>query len=148
MKKSVRKNISPNDVRTPFKVTKILIVDDDSALIEVLEELFNEVGYRIKAINRVENIIPVIVDFQPDLVLLDYLLPFVNGGELCSQIKRNEATCMIPVILFSAYPKVLLSLGDYGCDAFIAKPFDLDSLLFHIEKCLENRQSCLEDKPL
>lgn len=148
MKKSVRENISTNNVRTPFKVTKILIVDDDSALIEVLEELFNEVGYRIKAINSVENIIPVITEFQPDLVLLDYLLPFVNGGELCSQIKRNEATCMIPVIIFSAYPKVLLSLGDYGCDAFIAKPFDLDSLLFHIEKCLENPQSCLESKPL
>ncbi len=148
MKTSVRENIPPKDVKSSFKVTKILIVDDDSALIEVLEELFNEVGYSVKAVNRVENIFPIMADFQPDLVLLDYLLPLVNGGELCSQIKRNEATCMIPVIIFSAYPKVLLSLGDYGCDAFIAKPFDLDSLLFHIERCLENPQSCYENKPL
>jgi DNA-binding response OmpR family regulator len=39
---------------------------------------------------------------------------------------------------------VLLSLGDYGCDAFIAKPFDLDNLLFHIEKCLEKPMPCPE----
>jgi DNA-binding response OmpR family regulator len=51
---------------------------------------------------------------------------------------------MIPVIIFSAFPKVLLSLGDYGCDAFIAKPFDLDNLLFHIEKCLEKPMPCPE----
>lgn len=148
MKDLVRENIPQDGISAPFKVTKILIVDDDSALIEVLEELFNEVGYRIKAINKVENIIPIIEDFQPDLVLLDYLLPFVNGGELCSQIKRNKTTCLMPVIIFSAYPKVLLSLGDYGCDAFIAKPFDLDSLLFHIEKCLEHPKPCLHSKSI
>ncbi len=143
MKELLKEPVSPDNYSGQFQVTKLLIVDDDSALVEVLEELFNEVGYQVKAINTVENILPVIADFQPDLVLLDYLLPFVNGGELCSQIKRNRSTCQIPVIIFSAYPKVLLSLGDYGCDAFIAKPFDLDSLLFHIEKCLEHPKPCL-----
>lgn len=146
MKDLVKENIPRNSVSAPFQVTKILIVDDDSALTEVLEELFNQIGYRTKAVNCVDNIIKLILEFQPDLILLDYLLPFVNGGELCSQIKRNKSTSHLPVIIFSAYPKVLLSLGDYGCDAFIAKPFDLDSLIFHIEKCLEHQKLYLHDK--
>jgi len=142
LKRSFRGNIAANRPDSRFKITKILVVEDDGNLVEILEEFFRQVGYNVKVLNVVNNIIEVVGDFQPDLVLLDYLLPVSNGGELCSQIKRNEITCMIPVIIFSAYPKVLLSLGDYGCDAFIAKPFDLDNLLFHIEKCLEKPMPC------
>jgi len=145
MKKLSRKNIPGNRTRTGFKITKILVVEDDNNLIEILEILFNEAGYQMKALNSVKKIIPIVEDFQPDLVLLDCLLPESNGGEFCRQIKLNEATCLIPVIIFSAYPKVLLSLGDYGCDAFIAKPFDLDVLLFHIEKCLETKHNTQEN---
>lgn len=79
-------------------------------------------------------------DFKPDLVLLDYLLPGINGGELCGQIKRHQAFSKIPVIIYSAYPKVLTSLGDYGCDLFLPKPFDLDELAKHIETLLLKKE--------
>jgi len=85
-------------------------------------------------------------DFKPDIVLVDYLLPGINGGELCAQLKRDPSTKHIPVVIFSAYSQVLLSLGSYGCNAFISKPFELSSLLNQINKCLENPSKIFTEK--
>lgn len=68
-------------------------------------------------------------DYEPHLVLIDYLLKGINGGEVCHQIKSGYETSRVPVIMISAYPRVFESLGTYGCDEFIAKPFDLYSLV-------------------
>jgi DNA-binding response OmpR family regulator len=75
-------------------------------------------------------------EYKPDLVLIEYLLSHVNGGELCTQIKNDPRFNTIPVILYSAYPQLLWSVRDYGCDAFLAKPFDLNALLSQVEKLL------------
>lgn len=116
------------------KNLNILLVEDDESLSEILTELFSDEGYRIRCIGGTEDILPLIDQFRPDLVLLDYVLPKVNGGELCSQIKKHRDFCNIPVIIYSAFSRVLLSLGDYGCDVFMEKPFDLDELIGKIEK--------------
>jgi DNA-binding response OmpR family regulator len=112
----------------------ILLVEDDESLAEVLTGLFSDEGYRIRCIKGADDILPLIDQFRPDLVLLDYVLPKVNGGELCSQIKKHRDFCSIPVIIYSAFSRVLLSLGDYGCDVFMEKPFDINDLLKKIEK--------------
>lgn len=114
----------------------ILIVENDDKLVEILNEFLPEQGYRVKFLPQAYDIRPIVKEYKPDLVLLDFLLPGVNGGELCSQIKRSEQLSHIPVIIFSAFPKVMLSLGDYGCNAFIAKPFDLSELISQIEACM------------
>lgn len=115
---------------------KILVIEDDQALSELLEDIFSDSGYEVRICHKTDNILPIAEEFLPDLVLTDYLLPLINGGELCSQIKRNPKTAHIPVIIFSAYSKVLHSLGDYGCDAVISKPFDLDKLLKQVDYCI------------
>lgn len=116
------------------KDLNILLVEDDESLTEILTELFNDAGYEVRCMKESEDILPLIDQFRPDLVLLDYVLPKVNGGELCSQIKKHRDFCSIPVIIYSAFSRVLLSLGDYGCDVFMEKPFDLNELLRKIEK--------------
>lgn len=116
------------------KDLNILLVEDDESLTEILTELFNDEGYEVRCMKESEDILPLIGQFRPDLVLLDYVLPKVNGGELCSQIKKHRDFCSIPVIIYSAFSRVLLSLGDYGCDVFMEKPFDLNELLRKIEK--------------
>lgn len=115
---------------------KILIIEDDEALIEVLGIIFTRAGYSYKAYTSVENILPIIDQFRPDLVLLDYTLPVLNGEILCNQIKRYKQTTNIPVIIFSAYNNMFLSVGKYGCDAFIGKPFKPEYLISKIEKCM------------
>lgn len=113
---------------------KILVVENDPDIRDILQLLFRDEGYEFKIYEDAEEIIPCLSDFKADVVLLDYMLSKVNGGELCGQIKRHPDFCNTPVILYSAFPKVFLSLGDYGCDLFIPKPFDLNELVAHIER--------------
>lgn len=116
----------------------ILIIENDGDLVLILKELFGYEGYNVSIHQEVADIFPLIDNFKPDIVLLDYLLPGINGGEICAQIKKSPETNEIPVVIFSAYPQVMLSLGSYGCNAFIPKPFDLSMLLDQINDCIEN----------
>ncbi|MES2457944.1 MAG: response regulator [Bacteroidota bacterium] len=117
---------------------KILIIENDESLLDVMRQLFEEEGYEVLDFRTVDDIFLRVAEFDPDVVLLDYLLPGINGGELCAQLKRDETTSHIPVVICSAYPQVLLSLGSYGCNAFIAKPFDLADMLQQVENCRLN----------
>ena len=113
---------------------RILVIDDDSAVLDVLEEILKYDNYHVRALSKTKDIFADIDDCKPDVILLDYLLLGVNGGELCRDIKRNPHTRHIPVIITSAYPRASSFLKEYGYDAFIEKPFDLDSLLATIRE--------------
>jgi len=114
----------------------LLIVDDNQDILDVLNEFFTEEGYRTTAITATENIIATVEEAQPDLFITDYILNGINGGEYCHQIKTNPTTAHIPVIILSAYPMVLNSLGDYGADAVVPKPFDIMQLSGTIKELL------------
>jgi DNA-binding response OmpR family regulator len=116
---------------------RILLVDDDISILEILEEFLASAGFDVIILTNAEDVLSNIALHHPDLVLVDYILNGINGGEVCAQIKRNEQSRHIPVILMTAYPRVLLSLGTYNCDEFIEKPFDLDHLVTRIEYRLE-----------
>ncbi|MFD0941508.1 response regulator [Pedobacter boryungensis] len=115
---------------------KILAVEPDPSLGEILCDMFADAGYECKVVQSCSDIIPLMESFHPDLVLIEYFLPTLNGGELCTQVKSDHRFSGVPVILYSAYPQILWSIKDYGCDEFIAKPFDLDNLLFTAEKLI------------
>jgi DNA-binding response OmpR family regulator len=116
---------------------KILVVEDDPSLTEILEHLFNISGLDYIFLNDVLDIKAVVQKHQPDVVLLDYLLPSNNGGYLCQQLKNYAATAHIPIILYSAISKSLIAINEYKCDYFIEKPFDLDFLMKKINTCCE-----------
>jgi DNA-binding response OmpR family regulator len=117
---------------------RILIVEDDRDIRGLLEDLLGDEGYEVSALDYTESILQSISRFNPDLVILDFLLPGINGGELCYQIKSNPFTMHLPVVMMSAFPRVLESLGDYGANAFIEKPFDIQSLLRVVQNCFSN----------
>lgn len=120
------------------ELKSILIVENDESLMQLLEEVFEDAGYRTHCFQHIDDIFLLVEEFKPDVILLDYLLPGINGGELCAQLKRDPATKKIPVVICSAYPQVLLSLGSYGCNAFIAKPFDIADIIGQVESCIRN----------
>ena len=115
---------------------KILVVEDDPSLCEVIGSLFEMNGYGFNIVNDVENITPLLSEFNPDLVLIDYVLPSTNGGELCMQIKTDHHNAHIPVIIYSAMNKDLLPIKEYHFDAFIEKPFDIDVLIHKMDALL------------
>ncbi len=115
---------------------KVLILDNDPAVLDAIQEILNYAGYHSKGIIYTDNIFKPVDEFKPDIVLIDYILNDINGGEMCHQIKTNPLTAALPVILLSAYPRVLKSLGYYGCDAFLAKPFNMSDLTDNIRHLL------------
>ena len=115
---------------------RLLILDDDKDILDVMKEIFIDEGYEVKTIESGDNILSDVANYRPDIILLDYILHGINGGELCHQIKTNQATCTIPIIIVTAYSKVINSLGNYGCDSFISKPFDITELVQQVNELL------------
>lgn len=113
---------------------KVLVMDDDTSILEVIEEALSYENFQVRTTAESMTVLKTIDEYQPDFILLDYLVQEVNGGEICHQIKSNPATAHIPVIIMSAYPRVFESLGNYGCNAFISKPFDLTQLIDTLDK--------------
>ena len=113
---------------------QILIIEDDEDILQVLETVLAHNDFNVKGLERTDDILQSIEQYKPDLVLTDYLLSGTNGGKICQQIKGNKDTCHIPVILISAYPELAVSLGHFGFDAFITKPFDINQLVHKIQQ--------------
>ena len=115
----------------------ILIVDDQSDILDVLKEALEMEGYNVVTLSYTEDIINSVKEYNPDLVMLDFLLAGINGGEHCHFLKSNPLTSHIPVVMMSGYPRVLESLGNYGADTFIAKPFGLQEITSTVRSLLE-----------
>jgi DNA-binding response OmpR family regulator len=108
---------------------KILVVDDDIDILSVMEILLSMKGFKVEVTAKGENTFPKITSFKPDLILLDVLISGFDGRVICKELKSNEETKNIPVIMFSAHPGAASTIADYGADDFIAKPFDVTNLM-------------------
>jgi len=126
-------------IKTPFVGhtncrKRILVIENDVELRHILSLIFDDEGYDYQMYNDTFDIVPLAKHYQPDLVLLDFRLSLVNGGELCLQLKNEPQTGAIPVIIYSAAPRAFLSVRDYKHDFFLPKPFDLEELLSKIRE--------------
>jgi DNA-binding response OmpR family regulator len=113
---------------------KILVLDDDLAILEVLRDILEYSGYKVKTLSRGDKIFEKIQEYHPDLILLDVMLAELDGREICRNIKQQRDIANIPVILISATHDLSKCLNQQGApDDFVAKPFDMDNLLSKIE---------------
>jgi two-component system response regulator VicR len=101
----------------------ILVVDDNHAMAEVLEELLDEEGYRVRCAFTGEAALREIAHEPPDLVLADVMMPQLDGVSLARQLQARGRA--IPVVLMSA----VYAYVDLPGLPFVPKPFDLDALL-------------------
>lgn len=118
---------------------KILIVDDDPMNALILEEIFGNKDYEILSAPSGKQAIELAKHYQPDLILLDIMLPDINGYEICSRLKKNQQLRYTKIILVSAKTllKDRLKGYDAGADDFIIKPFDPDELLAKVKVFLK-----------
>jgi len=115
---------------------KILVVDDDLAIIDALEELLKYSGYDVQSTPNAEEVYDRIASYQPDLILLDVMLSGTDGRDICRQLKNSTATSTIPVIMVSATPSISQTILEVGANDFVPKPFDIFSLIQKIERQL------------
>ena len=123
--------------KTDTMAKQILIIEDDEEILQVLETVLEYHEFKVTALSETENIFAAIEAYEPDLILTDFLLSGLNGGEICQKVKSNRETCHLPVILISAYPDLATSYGKFGFDAFINKPFNIGELIEKIDQLLE-----------
>jgi DNA-binding response OmpR family regulator len=119
---------------------RILIVDDDKALLEVVQSLLIKKGFEVEAHSNWDDADRSIDGFQPQLILLDVFLSGVDGLEICRKLKASPRTSSIPVIIFSGYPRVAETvIYEYGADEFITKPFEVEDLIDKIHYVISKR---------
>ncbi len=105
-------------------MAKILIVDDDVETAALLETITNSDGHTTQSINESKNAIHVIEKTMPDLVLLDIMMPEINGIAICKMIKSNPGTRGIKVMIVSALNDdgTKRDCANAGADQFVSKP--------------------------
>jgi two-component system chemotaxis response regulator CheY len=119
---------------------RLLLVDDDEDLRASLAEALEEAGYLVIQAGNGQKALELLESEPPDLVLLDLLMPVLNGWQFCQSKNENPATAAIPVIAMSAaVSKDPRSPYYIDVDDFIAKPVELDELLAKISGCLTGR---------
>src|SRR5580698_4580444 len=116
----------------------VLVVEDEAALATMLRYNLEKQGYRVEEAADGQEALTRIAETQPDLVLLDWMLPQMSGLEVCRQIRRKSATRDLPVIMVTARTEDQDAVRglNTGADDYIAKPFSMDSLLARIRALL------------
>ena len=117
---------------------KILVIEDDNDILDITTNVLNSANFEVTGTNGTDDIIGLVKIHQPDLILTDYMLPGLSGGQICTLIKDNKDTASIPVVLMSAYQKQAIAIGHFNYDAYIKKPFDIDHLVRVINKFIRN----------
>lgn len=113
---------------------RILIVDDDAGVIEVLEEMLTLHDYEVRTVQRGDKVFENIVKHHPDLILMDIMLAGMDGRTICRALRAIDSTSHIPIILLSGGSyETAPTLKQSFADDFIHKPFDMHDLISKIE---------------
>lgn len=131
---------------TTLKSASILVVDDNPTNLKVLLDFLQQVNYKVTIAKSGENALSKAIRNQPDLILLDVLMPGIDGFETCSRLKANEQTRNIPVIFMTALSETVNKVKglQLGAVDYITKPFDHDEVLARIEVHLDLKAAQLQ----
>lgn len=110
-------------------MAKILIVDDEYLIIDMLTAFLGLMGHQAIGASSGRQTWDKLAYEEPDIILLDIMLPDDNGIEICRKLRANEATRTVPVIMISAYaPPMTKQALEAGANGYLAKPIKLDAL--------------------
>ena len=121
-------------------MSKILVVDDEPTIVELIEESLRIEGYETSRAYSGEEALETLAKDPPDLVLLDLMLPGMDGYEVCRQMQKDVRLSQIPVIMLTAKSAVADKVAGYqkGADDYITKPFDTEELLVRVRAQLHH----------
>ena len=121
------------------KVAEILVLDDSNTNVVLLEAILAEQGYQITPALNAKEAFKAMEKKLPDLILLDLLMPKVSGYDFLHNLKENDHTRNIPIIVISAVTdqQNINKIMDMGADEFIGKPLDIEILLDKVSNILK-----------
>lgn len=126
-----------------MKFQKILIVDDDPKILELIEAMLVPAGYYTITLNDSTRMIDTVQKVEPDIILLDLMMPFEDGYTILNKLKKGPNRSNIPIIMVTALAdegnKVIARID--GASAYITKPIDKKVLLETIARFLPDSES-------
>ena len=125
---------------------KILIIEDSEDTVEILRKRFQADGYVTSEAYDGEEGLKKVSEFGPDIIILDIMLPLINGFEVCKRLKSDQSTRYIPIIMLTAKSDTASKVMglDIGADDYLAKPFDYTELGARVRSLL-GRKAANED---
>jgi len=117
---------------------KILVVEDEESLLKLQSILLTIRGYTVEGAMDGQAALEAVETMNPDLILLDIMLPKIDGFEVCRQVKANEATRHIPVVMLTAKKSVedRVKGKQAGADMYITKPYKSSIVIETIQRLL------------
>ena len=136
-RESINKQIRGENSEFLFKQIKmeknIYLVEDDGDIRELIRYLLSKYGYNVFQCATAHIFREKMNELFPDLIIMDIMLPDGNGVDICAEIKSNESTRHIPVLLMSANINNALKFNESAAEGFISKPFNIDDLLEKVQ---------------
>jgi len=120
---------------------KIFIVDDEEDILDLVDYVLSKEGYTVERFHTGEEILRKVKSDLPDLILLDLMLPGVDGLDVCKLLKRTSNTANIPIIMLTAKGEEadIVTGLELGADDYIPKPFSTKILLARVKSVLRRR---------
>ena len=117
---------------------KILVVEDEPNQVELIEFNLNSEGYEVVVARDGEEALNLAEEENPDLILLDWMLPKVSGIEVCRQLRRSKMTREIPIVMLTARSEESDKIRglDIGADDYITKPYSIKELLARVRAAM------------
>ena len=128
----------------------VLIVDDEAAIREMIAVALQMAGYRCLEAENAQSAHAIVVDHQPDIILLDWMMPEVSGIELARRLKRETAYADIPIIMLTARSEEDNKIQglEAGADDYITKPFSPRELIARLKAVLRRTATAGIDEPI
>ncbi|MCL5265058.1 MAG: response regulator [Chloroflexi bacterium] len=122
-----------------MRSAKVLVVDDDATIVDFVTLFLESEGFAVGKASNGEEAIERVKRDRPDLVLLDVMMPVMDGVICCQTLKNDPSTQHLPVVMMSAQENLRGRMLTLGADDYLEKPFDVDTLLDIIERFVETR---------
>lgn len=115
----------------PHRIKKILVVDDDPTLTVLVSKCLKSSGYEVTAVTEAEEGLEIAMKRKPDLVILDVMMPIINGFNFCRLLKQEEHLKDIPILLLTSRDQMRdIEIGlEMGAEAYLVKPLNTVELL-------------------
>ncbi|MDF2514595.1 MAG: two-component system response regulator [Herbinix sp.] len=126
---------------------KILIVDDEIGIVNALSYAFTKEGYKVDIARNGEEALSKLLSFQPKVMILDIMMPKMNGFEVCKQVSNRKD---LGILLLSAKTDIVDKiLGfEFGADDYITKPFDIREVIVRVKSIIRRLKKNMEEQQI
>jgi len=144
--KLLRKVVNPYDQshsvegeNMTHKIRRVLLVDDDTANLEVLGDVLRAEGYAVVCARNGAEAMACLGTAQPDVIMLDYVMPTMDGATMAAKIRGDESTRGISIVMTSGLPEEMVRPRCQLYDTFLQKPYDVVDALRTLERLTVGR---------